>query len=223
MTTVREAVDLRERLAVAVGTSDLSPNGRDAQIIAALGAATMSRVFDEAKGEAAVRLTPMGTAVISPKGRLGSLLDRAKYGCDRKAEHQAAVLFAHQLARKRSWCDRLKLRAGTPLLIALAGVVVAEWVHDRCPQCGGAGTVPIERRASRNTRTKLCSRCDGLGNRRIDHSARAAALGLRMETYEAHWRARIEEAVGWIRDAEAHIVERLRFQNQRGTLRHVSD
>lgn len=216
--TVREVVDLRERVAVAVTTSDLSPDGGAAQIVGAMGAATMVRHFDAVLNRVAVKTTAVGTAVVSDKGRLGALLERAKMGGDRKAEHQAAVLFAHQLATRRAWCDRLKLKRGSPLLLKLAGIVVAEWVHDQCPQCGGACVVPLSKPGARNVRTELCRLCDGCGKRRLDHGARATVLGLPMETYQAHWKARIDEAIGWLRDAEADLIERLRKQNLHGTL-----
>lgn len=216
-----DAVELRERVALAVNANNLRPDGSAVQIVGAMGAATMVRAFSPDLGRVASKLTAMGTAVISDKGRLGSLLERAKFGGDRNAEHQAAVLFAHQLATRRAWCDRLKIKRGSPLLLRLAGIVVAEWVHDQCPQCGGACVLPVGKPGARNVRTILCRKCDGLGKRRMDHAARATALGLAMDTYEAHWRSRLEEAVGWLRDAEADLIERLRRQNGQGRLLKV--
>lgn len=195
--------DLRERLASATETSDLTPEGKDATLIGALGAACIVR----------------GTALISGKSRLGALLERAKFARDHKAEKQAVILLAHLLAKR--WVKHARLRHSHNLTQAIAAIVVVEWVRDRCPQCGGAGHVAAGEVGQRNTLTKVCGVCHGEGKPKINHGARASLLGVRMEAYTAHWLKRVEDAAGWVRELEADIVERLRLQNGRGTIRTV--
>ena len=218
MSATIEKASIRERFAIAAATSDLSPENRAADMLGAHGAAAMSMHVDPADGLRKADLTPVGTAVQHPSRRLASALQLAKFAGDRAAAHVAILLFAKYLGGKRAWCNRFKVKRGSDMLLAFSGMVVTEWLHDRCAQCGGGGRIRLGAVAAKNAQTQLCGVCKGSGAARIEHASRAAALKVRMETYNAHWIDRFDEAKRWLVDVEDSNISALQSQLRRGTL-----
>lgn len=221
MTARVEPVDLRERIAVAANTSNLGDDSLAAHVAGAMGAAAMM-METNAGGHRQARLTAAATAQIHPRRQLAALIERAKYGGDRSVRHEIVIKLAHVLAKSRIF-TRHKGKSRSPQLFAFAGLVVAEWLHPNCPQCGGGGFVALGKSVGRNTLTTICGVCKGTGHASTDHAARAIALGVRMETYTAHWQPRFDEAMALLGDIEAGFLAPLQAQLRRGTLHPVSD
>lgn len=223
MSATIERAGIRERLAIAAATSDLSPENRAADMLGAHGAAVMSMHVDPADGLRKADLTPVGTAIQHPARRLAGLLQLAKFANDRGAALDAVHLFAWHLGRKRTWCNRFRVKSGSELLRTFAGIVITEWLHDRCAQCGGGGRIRLGNVAAKNTQTDVCGVCKGSGAAKTDHASRATALNIRMEAYTAHWSERFDEARRWLMDLEDSNIGALQSQMRRGTLRAVSE
>lgn len=221
MITTNDPVDLRERIAVAANTSNLGDDGLAAQVAAAMGAAAMMMDTDAA-GHRQARQTALGTAQLHPRRQLAALIERAKYGGDRKVRHEIVIKLAHVLARSRIFARR-KGKSRSPQLFAFSGLVVAEWLYPNCPQCGGGGFVALGKAVARNTLTTVCGVCRGSGQNRTDHAGRATALGVQMETYREHWQPRFDEARALLADMETAFLTPLQAQLRRGTLHPVSD
>ena len=211
-----DVVTMRERIGRAVNCSD----PRTADILGAMGAATHVRQFDDAAQRSVAKVTAIGTPVFHSGRQLAALLERAKYGLDRAALHPAVLQFAHllcQSAAGRSW----KLHATDALLIRFAGLVVTEWLHDKCQQCGGAGKLLIGP-SGRNAKTKGCGVCRGLGLPRRSLAQRAQVLGMEPAVFEKHWAKRLDEAARQLTEFEACNMGHLHRQLKAGTLSHHS-
>jgi hypothetical protein len=217
-----EAICIREVVATAVNAADLSPGGRAVDVLGALGAAAHNRYFDADSGRMQARLSAVGTAEINPRKRLASLLERAKYGLDRSTIQPAIYHFAAYLRDRREYAN-WRIGNGNALVIRFSGRVVFEWLHDRCAQCGGGGQIAVGPIGERNTRTKICSLCNGRGAARIDHHARAQLLGVNNAIYEKHWQDRFSQAHVWLAAIEGSNIAPLRSQLKRGTLATVSE
>lgn len=216
-----EAVSLQERIGVAANAASLAPatgEGTAAlELLGALGAATHVRSYNSASGRMECETTAVGTPVIHPKRRLAALLERAKYGRDQAAAHQAVMFFAYELGRRQEFRN---FSGGNPLRIRLAAMVITEWMHDHCPQCGGFGSIPHG--IGRTTR-RMCGVCQGRGMARCDHAARAHALRLPFAAYEKHWVKRFSEAHRLLATIELSNLRPLQSQIRRGTLASVSE
>lgn len=212
-----DGICIRETVAVAVNTTDLSPDGRAVDIVGAMGAAAHNRFFDTTDGRIKARLTAAGTAEINPRRRIASLLERAKYGLDRSTIQPAVYLFIDYLRHRREYAG-WRVRPGDSLIVRFAGRIVYEWLHDRCCQCGGAGQVAIGPIGQRNTRTKTCGLCHGRGDAKLDHRGRAQLLGVSAMAYERHWVERFRQAHVWLAAIEETNIAPLRSQLKRGTL-----
>ena len=216
MSAVIEKAGLREQIATAANGSG------ETDILGAMGAASLLMVTNAA-GDRVAKQTEIGTAEIHPNRRLASLIERAKYAKDRHSERPAALLFAACLGKKRAWCNRFKVKSGSDMLFKFAGLVVTEFIYDKCAQCCGGGFVALGKPGARNVLTTLCAVCQGNGLPRIDHKARAQALGVSGEVYEKHWRERFAEAKGWLVEIEASYMTPLQSQLRRDTLHTVSE
>lgn len=211
-------VCIREALATAVNAPDLTPGGRAVDLVGALGAAAHNRYFDTGNGRMQARLSAVGTAQINPRRRMASLLERAKYGRDKAAVRPAVYLFADYLRRRfeyRNW----RVGDGNALVIAFASCVVSEWLVDRCAQCGGAGQVPIGPIRGRDTQTRTCGLCHGLGAARIEDGIRVKLLGVSHAIYQRHWIDRFSQAKCWLAAIEESNIAPLRAQLKRDMVR----
>lgn len=207
-----EEIDIREKLASAAQTGDLTPEGGAATMIGALGAATMMPC--KATRDVTV------PSKVNRRTELGARLERAKYAGDAQALHSAALLLAVQLGSWRRECDRLRVKRRDPRMLVMARILVWEWVNDRCDRCGGIGWQM--QRENRTDKPVTCATCDGGGWRRTDHAARAVLLGLTMVQYEAGWLVWMGRAREWLKDAETNVIDRLHRQNRRGIVRPVN-
>lgn len=216
MSAVIEKAGLREQIATAANGSG------ETDILGAMGAAGLTMVTNAA-GDRVAKQTEIGTAEIHPNRRLASLIERAKYARDRKSERPAAMLFAACLGKKRAWCNRFKIKSGSDMLLKFAGLVVTEFIYDKCAQCGGGGFVSLGKPGARNVLTTICGVCKGGCLAKIDHKVRAQVLGVTGEVYEKHWRERFAEARGWLSEIEASYMIPLQSQLRRDTLHPVSE
>jgi hypothetical protein len=210
----RDRPDVREQIAVAGNANDLSPDSHAATVNGALGAAAMRMVFVPESGRMEAKLTEAGTAMISPSRRMSALLERARYAGDRQAERPAALLFAHFLGKQVGWVNRARLKRAGDLLFRIAALVVTEWIHDRCAQCGGGGFVRVGK-AARNSKVSVCGVCQGNGRGRIDIPTRMTVIGVDREAYKRHWEDRLAEAHRWLADIEASNMNPLQRQLRR--------
>lgn len=215
-------VCVREALGAAVNALDLSPGGRAVDLLGALGAAAHNRYFDTGNERMQARLSAVGTAEIDPRKRLASLLERAKFGLDRSSIQPAIYHFANYLRERREYAN-WRVGDGSALLIRFAGCIVFEWLHDRCAQCGGSGQLAVGPIGQRNTRTKTCGLCGGMGAARTDHRVRAQLLGVHRTIYERHWLKRFSQAHVWLAAIQESNIAPLRSQLKRDTLPSVSE
>lgn len=214
---MKEQISLRESLGTAVNASDLTPDARAVDMLGALGAATHNRYFDTTTGRMQARLSAVGTAEINPRRRMAALLDRAKYGLDRAAVPPAIFLFAHYLRRRGEyarWCAG----DGSALIFRFAGMVVVEFLRDRCAQCGGGGQVAVGPMRGRDTQTKICALCKGTGIARVNHGARQRTLDVSHEVYVLHWIERFNQGHAWLQAIEESNIGPLHAQLKRCTL-----
>lgn len=214
-----ELVTMRERIGMAANASALNPDLTagisHTDVLGGMGAATHMRVFDEQLKRMVAKVTECGTAQVNPRRRLAALLQEAKFGMDRKATRPAVLLFAQALRQQRDY-RTWRVKGADALVFRLAGVLVTEWLYDRCPQCGDAGRVPSGK-AARNNSTVLCQVCKGRP-RKPDAAGRAQALGVSMEVYDKHWVRRFEDGGKLLRDIEASNIGPLRAQTRHDTL-----
>jgi hypothetical protein len=69
--------------------------------------------------------------------------------------------------------ERWNVRGPSVMLSRLAAIVVVEWEHERCADCGGEATQPMapDRANPRGWRT-FCHACHGTGRRPLEHGER---------------------------------------------------
>jgi len=135
--------------------------------------------------------------------RLSECMWRVRWGRDHRARKEAANLFAAVLLRSDLVKRRWNIRRPGEQLSRFALATMIEWEHDRCAQCGGAGSIP--RSKGRDLRVH-CGLCRGTGKRRPQHGERASMLGVPMSVYEKHWQRRCDEALALLDHLEAEIT-----------------
>jgi hypothetical protein len=127
---------------------------------------------------------------------LGACLWRLKYGLHHKRRPErdfylaSVQLLARRLGAQRRQDDRR-------VVVAICGVVIHEWLHDRCEPCGGRGHRVAKDSSVRHT----CTSCSGTGIGRHSDMARMRALGMDRKRY-SKWESRFHAAHGKITDAD---------------------
>ncbi|MGI4856744.1 MAG: hypothetical protein ACRYHA_07435 [Janthinobacterium lividum] len=111
----------------------------------------------------------------------------------------------------------------------LACRALVEWINDRCPQCRGRGTIgqaacavgvsrgtPTGRRKPRpaSPACQLCPTCRGSEKRRVDHPARARALGLSLDQYQRHWERRFDFALAALDRVDGLVADQLKRRHR---------
>jgi hypothetical protein len=186
MGVAAEKVEIREVIGSAMNATNLGidvteKSLRDVDLIAAFG------------------LAACGTL----KRRLSEVLWRIRWGRDPRARREAGKLFSAALLHSSFVRRKWNIRKPSALLDRMALSAVIEWEHDKCPQCGGAGSVP--RSKGRDLRVH-CGVCRGMGRRRASHTDRALMLGVSMNIYEKHWQRHYDQALALLDQIEAEIV-----------------
>ncbi len=213
-----EQVSIRERVGIAVNSSDLAPTHGGSTIVAALGAAAMVRDgIRVGPAGPCIAVNAVGSPVIDARRRLASLLQRAKFGHDHSVIKPAIYLFV-AFIKKRNDYLHWKIRNEDSLLVRFAGAVLGEWLRDRCQVCGGGGQI-LTSDAGRNASTKTCRHCKGNGAEPVSHAARAASVGVPMEIYQRHWEVRFKAARSWLEGIERSNLANLQTQIRRSTVR----
>lgn len=190
-----ERVDIREVMSIAINAHNLAEDVTGATL----------RPVDRI---AAFGLAGCGTL----KRRLSESMWRLRWGRDHRARKEAGELFAALLLKSPWVRTRWNFHKPTPQIAAFALASVLEWEHDRCPQCGGAGSIPRSR--GRDVRTH-CAVCNGSGRRRVHHGERAAMVGVTMAIYEKHWQRKFNECVALLDQVESEIVGPLQARLKR--------
>jgi len=186
MAQAAEKVEIREVIGVAMNARNLGIDATGA------GLRDVDRI-------AAFGLAGNGTL----KTRLSESMWRVRWGRDHRARGESGQLFAAVLARSDTVRRKWNIRQTDDMLRRFALAAVIEWEHDKCAQCGGAGSIP--RSKGRDVRVH-CSLCRGFGRRRPAHGERARMIGIPMSAYEKHWQYRFDEALALLDQLEAEIV-----------------
>lgn len=104
----------------------------DEQVSVALSGRAMTVHVDRVG--AADRIAALGAASVDPEtrgqGRLAALLMRVKLHHDRRARHEAAIVFAHWLRDHRE-VGKWKLKSGDSLFLKFSKAVLLEWQQGR--------------------------------------------------------------------------------------------
>lgn len=190
-----ERVDIREVMGIAINARNL---GED------ITGATL-RPVDKI---AAFGLAGCGTL----KRRLSESMWRVRWGRDRLARKESGELLAALLLKSPWVRSKWNFHRPTAQISAFALAAVLEWEHDRCPQCGGAGSIP--RSKGRDVRTH-CGVCNGSGRRRPNHGERASMIGVAITVYEKHWQRKFEGCLALLDQIESEIVGPLQARLKR--------
>lgn len=86
--------------------------------------------------------------------------------------------------------------------------------HERCESCNGAGKVRLAQKPRGNGR-QICSACDGSGRHAIDDAARAAALGVSLAIYRAHWAKHFHGVLALLDRIDANAADIVRAKVRR--------
>lgn len=161
--------DIREKLAAALNSSDLSPSGdreRPIDLITALG---YSQVNPDATEH-----QELEWACVDPRTELGALLMRLKYGGDRTAGGRALQLLVVWVQHQRTYRKwRIRFVGEKERLQKFARLALAEWLFPTCPVCSGREYLGLDAGSVRSRRVQ-CKRCKGKGE--VQHTPTAAAL-----------------------------------------------
>jgi hypothetical protein len=90
----------------------------------------------------------------------------------------------------------------------------AKPARERCPGCNG-GRTATRTKATPTNLGKVCTRCDGSGKARPEHTRRASALGLDREIYWSEWRRRFTWLMYELNFVDAQVHARLHLQLER--------
>jgi hypothetical protein len=195
MGAAAERVDIREVMGIAINARNL---GED------ITGATLRPVD---------RLAAFGLAGCTTLNRrLAEAMWRVRWGKDRRSRKEAGEMFASLLLRSSLVRRKWNIWKPSEQLARFALAMVIEWEHDKCPQCGGAGSIP--RSKGRDIRLH-CGVCRGGGRRRANHADRAMMMGISMGIYEKHWQRRCDEALALLDQIEAEIVGPLQARLKR--------
>ncbi len=197
MGAAAERVELREVIGVAIGARNLGEDVTGATL----------RPVDRI---AAFGLAGCGTL----KRGLSESMWRLRWGRDHRARKETGELFAALLLKSSFVRARWNFHRPSAQISAFALGAVIEWEHDRCPQCGGAGSIP--RSGSGRDLRVHCAVCNGTGRRRPQHGERAAMIGVTMAIYEKHWQRKFDDALALLDRIEAEIVGPLQARLKRG-------
>lgn len=209
----QDSVTVRERVGVAVNTTNLAPDRAASTVIAALGSAAMMRSGVMGPNGPEMCVNACGAPMVDIRRRIAALLQRAKHGADHSTLGQSALLFAHWM-RKQPRYAAWKIRGGDSLLVRFASAVVSEWMHDSCGQCGGVGRV-LAGEPGRNARTRGCPSCHGRGRVMPRPRERMRMLGISQDAYERLWEKPFRDAHGWLIVIERSNLGALQSQLKR--------
>ncbi|MGC5887048.1 hypothetical protein [Ralstonia pseudosolanacearum] len=134
---------------------------------------------------------------------LGRVLWRLRYGDIARARgmDRATALLAKRLranVRGRGLRDRRPSAddGGADIFHRLARRAVWEWLHDRCPVCGGqvVGGMPDADHIL-GERAYSCAACHGTGRAHYSDAERAMSLVLDVDVFARRWRERLVAAL----------------------------
>lgn len=90
--------------------------------------------------------------------------------------------------------------------------------HDRCPSCHGRRYLYPDSSTRKAVRTDVCQSCNGSGKAKVDHPARAHALGVSLDVYRRRWEDRFHGMLAILDQIDECAGDVVRSQMRRGTL-----
>lgn len=216
--------EIRELVGVACQASRLVIDAKREETpllrIAAMGAAArqIARNVDAPTSKPA-------SARDAIEARLAPLLWRIKYGRDGSQARvlEAVMLFSVWMYGTRTW------RESPPpadLAQRFAVRVLHEWLHDRCPACGGTGLQELrqngvtrkpQRFNDRSVRHVQCRICSGSTLKRPSSGERAKTLDLPLDEIRSTWDVRLDRAAASLRAIARRLKRPLRFELEKRT------
>lgn len=146
-----------ERLASALNSNNLAPDGERARPVDLIGALGYTQINPGREQHAEHELPQ-----VDPRTELGGVLMRVKYAGDRTLQNRAQLLLLHWVMRQKAY-SKWKVRPGVDGVLAkFIAQGLAEWLHPVCPACHGRQLLGMERGAIRERRVK-CMPCKGKG------------------------------------------------------------
>lgn len=86
--------------------------------------------------------------------------------------------------------------------------------YERCGTCNGEGKLRIEQKTRGNGR-QICTACDGTGRYAVDDAARAAALGVSLGIYRAHWASHFRGMLALLDRIDGSVADIVRAKVRR--------
>lgn len=87
--------------------------------------------------------------------------------------------------------------------------------YERCPTCHGRTRIYPDSRTREAVRTDVCPSCSGTGRARVDHPARAHALGVSLDVYRRRWEARFHGMLAILDQIDARAGDVVSAQMRR--------
>lgn len=146
-----------ERLASALNSNNLAPDGERARPVDLIGALGYTQINPDREAHAEVEVP-----TVDARTELGSVLMRVKYAGDRALLHRGQLLLSRWVMRQRAY-TKWKIRPGADDLFGrFIAQGLAEWLDPVCPACHGRQLLGMERGAIRERRVR-CQPCKGAG------------------------------------------------------------
>jgi hypothetical protein len=86
--------------------------------------------------------------------------------------------------------------------------------YERCGTCNGEGKLRVAQKPRGNGR-QICAACDGSGRYAVDDAARAAALGVSLGIYRAHWAAHFRGVLALLDKIDGSAADTVRVKVRR--------